>query len=270
MKRTPLGGKVVQGEGGELFVDGDGRTEVAAALAKLRAIPLPPGLAGSDFTETIESLERALSATTPLPLSRYFELLATAERTVAEGFLALARSRPPDRETADITSTAFYALSRSKLFEEFAMRPGDDDAALLTLLQRSGAASTVPASLEARSDVVVPSEAQALASSLGVAARSFAKIDEEGATVLARAAEALGDAGKPVPLSEHFGMQAEVNQVLARNFVLIGTVLPEVADRSFPEWESRAIACANAAAACGLLMGFFVPEDDADSPRVLH
>jgi hypothetical protein len=65
-------------------------------------------------------------------------------------------------------------------------------------------------------------------------------------------------------------MQADVNQVLARNFILIGTVLPEVADRDFPEWESRAIACANAAAACNLLVGFFAPEEDAAVARTLH
>jgi hypothetical protein len=268
MKRTPLGGKVVRGAGGELFVDGESRSEVAAALAKLRAIPATPGLLGPDFLATIESLERTLAASTALSLGAYFELLAAAERTMADGFLALARSAPPDRTSADVTSTAFYALSRSKLFEEFAKRPGDDDAALLLLLQRSGAASTVSASLEARSDVVLAAEAEALAASLGLAARSFAKIDEDGAAILARASEALGDTSRPVPLGEHFGMQADVNQVLARNFILIGTVLPEVADRDFPEWESRAIACANAA--CNLLVGFFAPEEDAAVARTLH
>jgi hypothetical protein len=270
MTRTPLGGKVVRGEGGELFVDGESRSEVAAALAKLRSIQGAPGLLGSECVATIEALERSLAATTSLSLEAYYVLLAAAERTMADGFLALARSTPPDRTSADITSTAFYALSRSKLFEEFARRPGDDDAALLLLLERSGAASTVSASLEARSRVVLPSEAAALSASLALAARSFAKIDEDGAVVLARASVLLANTAKPVPLGEHFGMQAEVNQVLARNFVLIGTVLPEVADRDFPDWESRAIACANAAAACNLLVGFFAPHEAAASSRAMN
>lgn len=146
--------------------------------------------------------------------------------------------------------------------------------ALSLLLQHENAAGLCRAAVKA----IVPEEADYIASRMRKIAKSFAGVAPE----VADGAEALAArlvAKSPMPLHEYFADQSEVYQDLSTAFMrslqLHQRMTPEQRRQapvqiSDEEWLTKGQRFAMAAAACGLLVGFFThrPAGD-DRPRLI-
>ncbi len=270
---------IVVSADGRLCVNGAARSNLAAALAQLRALPPDVTAMLGDFQTTMAALEAAIAAPTSLEVSMYYELVASFEDASAQAMQTLHDMAPPDDVTPGILATVHLALARAQCFRYFATVPGDDATARAYLMTAAGVPDCLDASLNSPTKTIVPEEAEFVATKMRSVAKSFASF----APALARGAEALATrltSKPPMALHEYFAEQAEVFEELSTTFMrslqLHQKLSPEQRRQSpvqisDEEWLTRGQQFALASAACGLLVRFFTPRSrgDDDRPRLI-
>lgn len=270
---------LVRSADGRLFVSGAARSNLAAALHKLRALPEEVVEVVGDYQTTMRALEAAVAAPTPLEVSTYYELVAVFEEAMAEAMTKIHDMAPPDETTPGILATVHVALARAQFFRYFSKDPGDEAGALAYLLEAAGAPTCLDASLNTPSKTVVPEEAEFIASKMRNIANSFSS----HAPALAHGAQALATrlASKArMTLHDYFTDQAEVYEdlstVFMRGLQQHQRLSPEQRRQvpvqiSDEEWLTRGQQSAMASAACGLLVHFFTRRSGSDEgkPRLI-
>ncbi len=273
--RNPEDSFLVRSADGRLLVSGAARSNLVAALARLRALPADiVGLLGQ-FETTVLALEAAIAAPTSLEVSTYYELVAAFEDAMALAMGTIHDMAPPDDTTPAILATAALALARARCFRYFAEDPGDEARARAYLMDAAGVPSCLNASLSTSTKTLVPEEAEFIAAKMRTLAKSFASV----APAVSHGAEALAarlSSKSRVALHEYFADQAEVYQDLSTAFMrslqLHQRLSPEQRRQapiqiSDEEWLTKGQQFALASAACGLLVNFFTPGPGSGDAR---
>lgn len=272
---------VVVAADGRLCVNAAARSNIVQALGKLRALPRELDFDGGRFRATLEVLEAAMASPVALEVSTYYELAASIEDAMADAMQSLLDMAPPDETSPQIYATLHFAKARALCFRHFATIPGDDDGARDYLLRVCGVYAAIEQSIGAKSDVILRTEAEAMATELSKAAEQVAEVDP----VFSERARSLADALRTerlMAVSEFFERRAEVTLDLVTftsRFLLLHELLPpdqqsqaQVASRNV--LNEQASIGALSAAACEFLAGFFARrppmEDDNAPPIVLN
>lgn len=270
---------LVRSADGRLFVSGAARSNLAAALHKLRALPEEVVEVVGDYQTTMLALEAAVAAPTPLEVSTYYELVAAFEEAMAEAMTKIHDMAPPDETTPGILATVHVALARARFFRYFSKDPGDEAGALAYLLEAAGVPTCLDTSLNTPSKTVVPEEAEFIATKMRNMANSFGSL----APALAHGAQALATrlvSKSRMTLYDYFTDQAEVYEdlstVFMRGLQQHQRLSPEQRRQvpvqiSDEEWLTRGQQSAMASAACGLLVHFFTRRSGSDEgkPRLI-
>lgn len=271
-------GLVVSADG-RLCVSGAARSNIVKALAKLRAMPEDVTCLLSDFHSTAAAMESAIAAPVPLEVSTYYQLVASFEEAMAQSMQVLLDMAPPDDTSPEILATLHLAQARGQCFRFFAGCPGDDAKARAFLLDVSGVHTALADSVTTAAKTVLPEEGEVIASNLRLVAERIGRADP----LLARGALSLAtrlDAQPAMSLSTFFEHQAELNGDLGRFFLRVMFQRRAIAVEARPPSEPlnaeadllvRGTQHAMAAAACGLLVGFFSRSSSGnnDRPRLI-
>lgn len=260
---------------GRLCVSGAARSNLVAALAKMRALPSEVTDMLGGFQTTLLTLEAAIAAPVALEVSTYYELVASIEDAMAMALASLHDVAPPDDVTPGILAGAHLALARAQFFRYFAKVPDDEARARKHLMEASGMTTCLEASLNNPHETVVPEEAEFIASKMHTVAKSFGALSPE----LSHSAQELATrltSKTPMALHEYFTQQGEVYHELSTTFMRsleLHQLLSPEQRRQSPvqvsdeEWLTQGLQFARASAACGLLVGFFTRRPSRNDGR---